>query len=105
MTLTSISLIQPKKRAPKKRALFRVDHFFTPDGQRRENDDVDTYGRPAMYPFDLMRVGEYFHVEAAPNRLSSVRVAVSTHGKRSGTRFTVSSSPSNASMVTVTRVS
>lgn len=103
VTLMGASLGKQSKPKPKKRALFRVEHYFTPEGEQRLNTDVDTYGRPAMYPFELMRTGEFFIVEAGRSQLKAVMAAVSKHSSRTGCQFGVRQCPENPKKITVTR--
>lgn len=92
------------KQKPETRKLFRVEGYFTRDGERRLNTDVDRYGRPAMYPFELMRPGEFFVVEAARARLKAVMAAVAKHSERTGLSFRAQASPENPKRITVTRL-
>lgn len=84
--------------------LFRVHDFYTAGGKPLSNTDVDRHGRPAMYPFELMRPGEFFVVEAARNRLRAVVAAVTRHNERTGCQFRVQPCPENPKKITVTRV-
>ena len=86
------------------RKLFRVERYFTQDGEPMPNTEVDSRGRPAMYPFDLMRPGEFFVVEAARCRLKAVVAEVQRYSGRTGREFKARSCPENPKRITVTRL-
>lgn len=89
---------------PEKRKLFRVEVFYTQDRKPIPNTDVGRYGRLAMYPFELMRPGEFFVVEAARNRLRAVVAAVAKHSSRTGRQFEIRQSTKNPKRIKVTRL-
>ena len=46
-------------------------------------------GRPALYPFAEMKVGDSFAIESARKRQGRMCAIASDYGKRHGMRFTV----------------